>query len=231
MTELLIKNKTYSPTWLLESDEQNSVIHDTSNSENLVEVIDFISEKGNLCFDKPYFSIGNILIKLISLYKKNNLFESDKEPQVKDYCLQDSIDTVIDINQTLENYIKNISIASICTIQLDTFSRRLKSEELKNFGFYLENPNEITSFLTTNPKIRYVLEETKDQVAKYFNEFELHLSLYTDYEEEYEVLNIIIYSGLDTEKLIECENLLFDNWFEKYYSQFNGKLTIRVYPK
>ncbi|GAG02807.1 unnamed protein product, partial [marine sediment metagenome] len=211
-------------------EEQNSALRDTSNSENLIEVIDFISKKDNLCFDKPYFSIGNILVKLISLYKWNNLFDAFEEPHIKDYCSHGSNNTVIGINQSIENYIKNISIASFCAIQLDTFSRRLKTEELKNLGFHLENPNEITSFLSNNPKIRHALEETNYYVAKYFKEFELHLSLYVDYEEEYEVLNIIVYSNLPTDKLVECENLLFDNWFEKYYTEFTGKLTIRVYP-
>lgn len=230
MFEILAKNKTFSPAWLLESNEQNSALRDTSNSENLIEVIDFFSKKVNLCIEKPYFSNGNILVKLKCLYNLNNLFDAFEEPKMENFCSHDSNNTVIDINKSIDNYIKDITSASFCAIQIDTFSRRLKTEELKNLGFHLDNPNEITSFLSNYPEIKVVLEETNYYVEKYFEEFNIHLSLYTDYEEEYEVLNIIIYSNLPTDRLIESEDLLFDNWFEKYYTEYSGKLTIRVYP-
>ena len=99
-------------------------------------------------------------------------------------------------------------------------------EQLKKINFDFE----AIPFIFKNPEFLIIIEEAKKEVVKYFKNAILNFSLYKDIEENYEVLNLIILSNLPIEDLLKKETELFDNWFEKHYIDFKGKITLRVYP-
>lgn len=78
-------------------------------------------------------------------------------------------------------------------------------EKLKEFGFefQVEETEEILIFLGETPEIINVLRETKQEVSKIFDEFELHLDLYKDLEENYKTLNIVIISDISIDETIK----------------------------
>jgi hypothetical protein len=227
MTVALPKNKTFSSAWIFNTNDSENPLHDTTFNENLINAINYFTQKNNL-IDKAYFSNVNIPFKTNCLYNQNYLSGIIDNPPVEPLN-ENFPNTSYNFESIVSNY-ENIQKAYFSTVQVDSISRLLKLEQLKKMGFYLENPNDIASFIFNNLEIITVLEETELNVSKFFENFKLHLSLYQDIEENYSVLNIIIYSELPLDDLLIKEDILFDNWFVKHYSKFSGKITIRVYP-
>jgi len=112
--------------------------------------------------------------------------------------------------------------------------KRIKNH-VKDMGFILDNPDDVIKFIDKHPKIMKILEESKDQISKYFDDFNLHLGYYMDPEESYDLLNLIILTDISDKQSIKQmgkkESQLFDAWFKDHYKSLDGKMTIRVYPR
>ena len=199
--------------------------------------IEILGEMGTNCIDIIFNDLKKSSTNTIPVgysIELNQNMENNSSDKLRYNYLLGKLGTEIILPQ---NFSITDNNCIITWLNKETTSRGYFYEPLVNLEFLLmdfnfdkDNSNEIISFLTKFPQIKNTLIEAKRKVSEYFDDAILNLSFYRDYEENYEVLNLIILSAQPTDKLLENENLLFNKWFEQHYTKHAGKLTMRVYP-
>jgi hypothetical protein len=115
--------------------------------------------------------------------------------------------------------------------ETSVFIRKLKKISRLGRLYYFYNPDEIQRFLLTHDYLIENLFEAYDQIKRIFGEnIEVHLEYEIDPEEEWDELFIVIKSPYPTEKAIELEKRLFDEWFVHIMDKVNNKLNFTEEP-
>jgi len=115
--------------------------------------------------------------------------------------------------------------------ETSVFIRKLKKISQLERLYYFHNPDEIKRFLLTHDYLIEYLFEAYDRIRRIWGEnIEVHLEYEIDHEEEWDELFIVIKSLYPTEKAIELERKLFDEWFVHIMDKVNNKLNFTEEP-
>jgi hypothetical protein len=100
---------------------------------------------------------------------------------------------------------------------------------LKEEGYKIDENDlaGITEFMLANPQLIQELKNAPEIIKSYFQNSDLKLKLYTDTEEEYCNLNILILNNYSVEEAFAKEEELFKKHFKIVYLKHKGKLNIR----
>ncbi|PWV53516.1 hypothetical protein [Chitinophaga sp. S165] len=155
----------------------------------------------------------------------NQLYKG--ETRFKDYNFLGQLDQEILITESYtENLRSGISLIednSIISADLSI------GDMLSEFGYSFEGKQlrAISEFLSANPILIDDLRALPSVVPSYFPDSQLILSLYTDTEEEYCVLNILIGNKLPVDVAFNKERQLFKRYFRAIYKKHKGIINIK----
>jgi len=228
MKTTITDTDTKIPFWALKSLDEFELQSDTSLSEPYLKLVKWLINE-NKCFSPQQFSLGNTLINFNC---SNQLTLSDlTKSETPKFNVNSGVIPEDKINEFKEQRIKQDLITFKASIEVKFIDELQITESLKTLGYSFEDKNGIVRYIIANPGLNHTLLEAPKAISSYINDYSLHLTHYIDCEENYEVLNLILYCNLPVNELIELENSIFDNWFERHYIEHEGKLTFRIYPK
>ena len=104
---------------------------------------------------------------------------------------------------------------------------------LSEYGYQFSESEviKISEFVTANPEVIEILRKIFDPLHIYFGESKIYLSLYSDTEEEYCVLNVLVETNLEIEESFLQERKFFTEFFRPYYKSLNGKIIVKGISK
>jgi len=97
--------------------------------------------------------------------------------------------------------------------------------------YILDNPEEIEKFLRDNQNLIDVILDAYDHIKRVFGDYPIHLELYIDHEyPDWKTLFIIVKTDYTSEKVIELENKLMEEWWLKLDEDIRMKLVFTEEP-
>jgi len=101
---------------------------------------------------------------------------------------------------------------------------------LEEYIYIFKNSEEIKPFLISNSDLIQILLDAHEHIYRVFGWSPIYLELHHDPEEEWDELFIVIKTNYSSEKAIELENKLFEEWFIEIPCKVSGRLNFTEEP-
>jgi len=125
----------------------------------------------------------------------------------------------------------DFEIRSIITVYNNCNGKFNRSNNMNMINYVFVDKEKIIDFLFANSDLIPILLEAPKYIYEIFGQnVPIYLELYSDPEEEWDELFIVIKSPYSAKKAIELEKKLFDEWFVNIVNKVNNRLNFTEEP-